>query len=76
MIKIWNEAFLKKQPENTIQLKTGKLSLLDYFPLALLAMASLLMGIFASTVFHYAMEAANQLTTPSIYIESVLNPTK
>jgi hypothetical protein len=31
-----------------------------------------LMGVFAATVFNYAMEAANQLIEPANYIDTVL----
>jgi len=72
MIKIWNEAFLKKQPENQENQESIKLNWADYMPLAILATASVLMGIFAATVFTYAMEAANQLIDPTNYIDTVL----
>jgi len=72
MIKIWNEAFLKKQPENHENQESIKLNWADYMPLAILATASVLMGIFAATVFTYAMEAANQLIDPTNYIDTVL----
>ncbi|MEZ5198325.1 MAG: proton-conducting transporter membrane subunit [Bacteroidales bacterium] len=73
MIKIWNEAFLKKPPEDPTQEKdTYELSFVEVFPSLLLGMISLGMGIFASSVFGYTMEAANQLINPSIYIETVL----
>jgi multicomponent Na+:H+ antiporter subunit D len=72
MIKIWNEAFLKKQPESMGNQELVKLKWADYFPLTILAVASLLMGIFAATVFHYSMEAANQLIEPAQYIDTVL----
>jgi len=72
MIKIWNEAFLKKQPENQANQKPIKLNWADYVPLAILATASVLMGIFAATVFTVTMEAANQLIEPTKYIDTVL----
>jgi len=72
MIKIWNEAFLKKQPEGKTVTTNIKLSFADYLPLAILAAASLLMGIFASPIFDYVMEAGNQLFEPSEYINAVL----
>ena len=72
MIKIWNEAFLKKHPESMENQELVKLKWADYFPLTILAVASLLMGIFAATVFHYSMEAANQLIEPTQYIDTVL----
>lgn len=73
MIKIWNEAFLKKQPEVTTVSEVVKLKFADYLPLAILAAASLLMGIFASPVFDYVMHTGNQLFDPSEYIKAVLN---
>lgn len=72
MIKIWNEAFLKKQPEDKIVSTGVKLKFSDYVPLAILAGASLLLGIFASTVFDYVIQAGNQLIEPSAYIKAVL----
>jgi len=73
MIKIWNEAFLKKQPENKKHQDGVALSWPDYVPLALLALVSVLMGVFAATLFSYTFEAANQLIDPTNYIQSVLN---
>lgn len=73
MIKIWNEAFLKKQPENTSANAGVKLVFADYIPLAILATASLLLGIFASPVFDFVMQAGNQLFEPSDYMNAVLS---
>lgn len=72
MIKIWNEAFLKKQPENITLNRSMVLGWFDYIPLVVLALTSVLMGLFASTLFSYTFEAANQLIDPTFYIESVL----
>jgi multicomponent Na+:H+ antiporter subunit D len=73
MMKIWNEAFLKVQPQNEYADKPFvKLKFLEYFPSLFLAAISVLMGIFAYYVFDYTMEAANQLTDPTLYIETVL----
>jgi len=73
MIKIWNEAFLKKQPEGKISTPEVKLKFADYVPLAILAGASLLMGLFAPAIFDYVMQAGNQLFEPSAYINAVFN---
>lgn len=73
MIKIWNEAFLKKQPEGKEIIQVEKLKFTDYLPLAILAAASLLMGIFAICIFDYVMQAGNQLLDPTAYIKAVLN---
>jgi len=71
MIKIWNEAFLKR-PVNKDQKLKGRLSFSDIFPSVLLGLASILMGLFAAPVFKFVMAAANSLLDPSLYIESVL----
>ncbi len=73
MIKIWNEAFLKKQPENDYATKPPeKLKFSDYLSSIILGAASILMGLFAAHFFDYTMEAANQLTNPELYIETIL----
>lgn len=76
MIKIWNEAFLKKAPKNDYtNTSLVKLKLIELVPSIILGIASILIGIFAATIFNYTMEAANELFNPSNYIESVLNRT-
>lgn len=77
MIKIWNEAFLKKPPENEeTELKISNLKFGQVLPSIILGAASILMGLFAAKVFGFTMEAANQLFDPTLYIETVLNGTK
>jgi multicomponent Na+:H+ antiporter subunit D len=73
MIKIWNEAFLKPQPEN-IQPHEKKtaLSFIDYLPSLLLGVISILMGIFASTLFILTEKAAGFLLNTAPYIENIL----
>ena len=74
MIKIWNEAFLKKQPENEYaNLEVKKLRFLDVLPSVLLGATSILLGIFAAQIFELTMKAANQLMDATPYIEQVLN---
>jgi multicomponent Na+:H+ antiporter subunit D len=73
MLKIWNEAFLKNQPQIEYEkISPVKLSFVEYLPSLILAVASILMGLFAFNVFNYTMEAANQLFNPELYIETVL----
>ena len=77
MIKIWNEAFLKKSPDSEeANVENVKLAFGQVFPSIILGAASILMGLFAAMVFGYTMEAANQLLEPTLYIDSVLNGTK
>lgn len=74
MIKIWNEAFLKKQPENEYDTsEVKKLKTLEVLPSIILGLASILMGVFSSQVFDMTMKAANQLMNSTTYIEQVLN---
>ena len=73
MIKIWNEAFLKKQPENEYAKTKVKLSFLELLPSLILGIMSILMGVFAYKVFGLTMQAANQLIDGSTYINNVLN---
>ncbi|MBN2349995.1 MAG: cation:proton antiporter [Bacteroidales bacterium] len=73
MIKIWNEAFLKKQPESTDMMLQSKLGFLDLFPSILLGAASILLGLFASQIFELTLNAANQLINPEHYIKTVLH---
>ena len=76
MIKIWNEAFLKKEPETKGLQNFTKPGFSELIPSVMLGVASLLMGLFAATVFAYTMQAAGQLLEPANYIESVLNGIK
>jgi multicomponent Na+:H+ antiporter subunit D len=77
MIKIWNEAFLKKQPgaddSNPARLKP---TFLEVLPLVLLGMVTIALGIFAQPVFRFIMEAAEDLIDGSAYIEAILNQGK
>ena len=76
MIKIWNEAFLKKEKETTHQKANTKLGFAELLPVILLGAASLFMGLFAATIFEYTSLAAEQLLVPSDYIKGVLNGIK
>lgn len=74
MIKIWNEAFLKKQPKNKFDKPLlVKLTFVGLLPSILLGSVTILMGVFASDIFHFTMKAASQLLNTSTYIENVLN---
>jgi multicomponent Na+:H+ antiporter subunit D len=73
MIKIWNEAFLKVSPENKQESENIVHPIfLEVLPSIILGLASILIGVFAATIFDYTMEAASQLMNPDNYIDSVL----
>ena len=70
MIKIWNEAYWKKEPNDMPQ--AGPVDKRTFFATALLAAAVVALGLFAGPVMEVTYEAAMQLTNPYIYIEAVL----
>ncbi len=72
MIKIWNEAFLKKQPDSAISTLNSKPGFWDLFPSVLLGLASIFLGLFAAQFFELTSNAADQLIHPDMYINSVL----
>ena len=73
MIKIWNEAFLKKQPDNEFSGQNKSLGFVDMLPTIILGTVSILMGIFAFKVFDLTMRAADQLIEGTGYINNILN---
>jgi len=73
MIKIWNEAFLKKVPEPRIKQETRSLSFVDILPSVILGTATLLMGVFAASMVDLSLQAGDALLDPVHYIESVLS---
>ncbi len=76
MIKIWNEAFLKESPTTELaKSEEVKLRFGHFLPSIILGIASVLLGLFAATIFEFATRAANQLIEPAAYINSVLNHT-
>ncbi|MDR5897991.1 Na+/H+ antiporter subunit D [Halomonas vilamensis] len=83
MVKIWNEVFWKTLPEENLVPQTqtsqgddGRLvkpSLwLMYLPVIVLALATLLIGIFAEPIMQVMNAIGDQLLTPQGYIEAVL----
>ncbi len=73
MIKIWNEAFLKKAPETIVEKNITKLSFLDLLPSILLGGATICMGIFAASMFRFTMEASEALLDPANYLLKVMS---
>ncbi len=73
MIKIWNEAFLKKHPQkDQTHVNKRSLGFIDYLPSVILGAVSIFMGVFANTVFGLTQKAAAFLMDTGPYIEKIL----
>jgi multicomponent Na+:H+ antiporter subunit D len=84
MIKIWNEAFWKTNPAASeepcatdiggrgMNGAEGRSVWGTLAPISLLALITVSIGLFAQSLFDLAVQAAEQLLNPAIYIESVL----
>jgi multicomponent Na+:H+ antiporter subunit D len=73
MIKIWNEAFLKKIPPEADGKASVPLSFSDLLPSIILGSATILMGIFAASLMDFTLQAADALLHPFNYIESIMS---
>ena len=73
MIKIWNEAFLKKVPEKVGHQQPVALTFTDFLPSVILGLATILMGIFAPYLVDITLKAGEALLHPVNYIESVMS---
>jgi len=71
MVKIWNEAYWKKEPED-VKVKNGKVHPSTFVATALLALAVILLGVFAGPVMEISMNAGEQIVNPEMYINAVL----
>lgn len=79
MVKIWNEVFWKDQPENGEAASgsagetpgQGSMALM-YLPVLLLALGTLLIGVFAEPLVRMVNIIASQLLNASGYIDAVL----
>ncbi|MBN1153575.1 Na+/H+ antiporter subunit D [candidate division KSB1 bacterium] len=75
MVKIWAEAFWKKQPSQKNDFKS-KLSARDYIvmiiPIGMLALLAVAIGIGFEPLMNICMKAASQLLNPELYIQSIL----
>jgi multicomponent Na+:H+ antiporter subunit D len=70
MIKIWNEAYWKKMPDDV---KTdNKIPSSTIAATTLLAVAVILLGVFAGPVLQVCLEAGEQIVQPEFYINAVL----
>lgn len=77
MTKIWGEAFWKKQPElDDAQPVPEPVGPLAYMvaPITVLAVTTVLIGLFGEPLFSFSERAAAQLLNPQEYISAVLQP--
>ncbi len=76
MTKIWTQAYWKKQPEAYVKPLPAKPTdaawILRFAPVILLATCTIIIGFGAEFFFDVAMQAAEQLLDPSLYVETVL----
>ncbi|MGI8892200.1 MAG: Na+/H+ antiporter subunit D [Bacteroidia bacterium] len=79
MIKIWSEAFWRKEPpeeDNADINRYSKLPMINkigiLFPIILLTSLSLFIGFWAEPLFQFAMKTSEQLLNPTEYIDVVL----
>ncbi len=73
MLKIWDAVFLKHKTEYEMKVKTGNsFGFFEIFPVVLLALMSIILGIAAGYFIELSMEAGEQLMDNSYYINSVL----
>jgi multicomponent Na+:H+ antiporter subunit D len=70
MIKIWNEAYWKKEPNDMPE--PGRVSKRTLVATTLLAAGVLALGVFAGPVMEICNDAALQITNPDVYIKAVL----
>ncbi|APX92106.1 Na+/H+ antiporter subunit D [Halomonas sp. 1513] len=83
MVKIWNEVFWKKLPEDNLvpenttpsgdegRLVKSSLGLM-YLPVAILALFAVLIGVFAQPLMEMMLMAGEQLMNPQGYMDAVL----
>ncbi len=69
MTKIWTEAFWKPEP---VPSQVKKIPFMMLMPVIIMALATVLIGIFADTLIHMSHIAAEQLSDPDQYIRVVL----
>ena len=77
MTKIWAEAFWKQQPEGVAHPLPHRAGRLSYMvgPIAVLAVSTILIGLFGEPLFNFSERAAAQLLNPQEYISAVLQTT-
>lgn len=79
MTKIWNEVFWKDDPQGKGNVVTENFRLANSYskfmmftPIIILALITVVIGMFSEPFFEFANKAASQLTNPNEYINKVL----
>ncbi len=72
MTKIWAEAFWKKDPNQEQSEAPQPLSKPMLFPIVLMAVVTIGIGLFPQWLFQFTDVAAEQLLNPQIYVQAVL----
>ncbi len=76
MTKIWTHVFWKKSQTKNIEERKQRLGMTKkialYFPIVLLTIGTILVGLAAGPIYSFAKTAAMQLYYPQEYIEKVL----
>lgn len=73
MLKLWVEAFWKPAPESAAETKKPDINDRAWlYPIAFLAVLTVLIGLGAGPTFRFALQAGEQLMDPSIYIQAVM----
>ena len=78
MVKIWNKAFWKPVPEHNMEIManivpmTRQEKVCTGFPIFILGLCTVLLGIFCQPVMDLLLQASEQLMHPEEYIRAVL----
>ena len=72
MMKIWNEAYWKPHPQGEEEISSAKLKPAMVYPVAIMALSTLALGLFADWFIDLLLEASELLKKPQTYIEAVL----
>ena len=71
MVKIWNEGFWK-EPEEVLPAPTRGTAFAVDSPVVVLAVVTLVLGLFPGPLWSLAVVAGEQLSDPSLYVRTVL----
>lgn len=73
MLKLWGEAFWKPAPEADGSRVSPLANLRQWlYPIAFLAVITIVIGLGAGAAFGYALQAGDQLMDPNLYIQAVM----